>query len=60
MGKEDVHDDGDRDAAQVHAEGRADEETTPQLGVCVFDLLNAVFRPSVCEINQQDQAQKQK
>lgn len=59
VSKEDVHDDGDRNAAQIHAERRADEEATPKLGICVFDLLNAVFRPSVREIHQQNQTEKQ-
>ena len=59
MGKEDVHDDGDRDAAQVHSESRADQKSTPKLRICVFDLLNAVFRPCMREIHQQDQAEKQ-
>lgn len=29
LGEEDVHDDGDSNATQVHAESRANEETAP-------------------------------
>ena len=57
--EEDVHDDGDSNAAKVHAQSRSDKKATPKLGIGILNLLNAVFSPGVCEIDKQDQAKEQ-
>ena len=59
LGEEDVHDDCDSNAAQVRSQGRADEKATPELGIGILNLLDAVFSPGVCKVHEQDQAQEQ-
>ena len=57
--EEDVHDDGDSNAAKVHAQSRSDKKATPKLGIGILNLLDTVFSPSVCKVHEQDQAQEQ-
>jgi hypothetical protein len=59
MGEEDVHDDGDGNATQVHAKSRTNKKATPKLRVGVLNLLNAVFGPGMRKVDQQNQAEKQ-
>jgi hypothetical protein len=59
LGEEDVHDNGDGNATQVHAKSRTNKETTPELRVGVFNLLDAVFGPGMRKVDQQNQAQEQ-
>ena len=59
LSEEDVHDDSDSNAAEIHAQSRADEEASPELGVGILDLLDAVFGPGVRKVYQQDQAKEQ-
>ncbi|CAG8571471.1 7424_t:CDS:2, partial [Scutellospora calospora] len=59
LSEEDVHDDGNSNAAKIHAQSRADEKAAPELGVGILDLLNAVLSPCMRKVYQQDQAKEQ-
>ena len=59
LSEEDVHDDCDGNATQVHAQSRADKKAAPELGVGVLNLLDAVLGPGVRKVHKQDQTEQQ-
>lgn len=58
MAEKDVHYDGEDDGANVHSEGATNEDSTPELRVGFFNLVQACLRPGMCQIHQQDQSEK--
>jgi len=59
LGEEDVHDDRHGNAADVHAQRAADQQSPPEARIRVLNLFNAELCPVVRQINKQDQSNQQ-